>query len=187
MKKLIIFALSLALFGCNNLRDYEPVTFTVSDDTLIMNGVIDSNVKSKLQKALNASPKITSIVMENVEGSVDDEANLEAARLVRNHKLNTVIPSNGLVASGGTDFFLSGTNRTAQKGAKIGVHSWAGEGIEDPVKLPRNHIEHQKYLRYYKEMGIPDEFYWYTLESAPSNDMHWMTSSEIKKYNITTE
>ncbi len=187
MKKLIIFACSLILSGCSTLDDYEPVNFKISGNTLIMNGVIDSDVKSKLQEALNMNPEVTSIVMENVEGSVDDEANLDAARFVRHKKLNTLIPSDGLVASGGTDFFLSGVKRTAQRGAKIGVHSWAGDGIENPNKLPKSHVEHQKYLQYYKEMGIPSGFYWYTLKSATSDDIHWMTPYEIKKYKITTE
>ncbi len=70
-----------------------------------MNGVLDSDVKSKVKKALSMNPKITSIVMQNVEGSVDDEANLDTTRFVRKRKLNTFIPDNGLVASGGTDFF----------------------------------------------------------------------------------
>ena len=64
--------------------------------------------------------------MQNVQGSVDDEANIAAARLVRERGLNTLIPGSGMIASGGTDFFLAGVKRTVQPGAKIGVHSWTG-------------------------------------------------------------
>ncbi len=70
-----------------------------------MNRVIDSDVKSKVKKALNMNPKVTSIIMQNVEGSVDDEANLDAVRFVRKRKLNTFIPDYVLVASDWTDFF----------------------------------------------------------------------------------
>ena len=124
--------------------------------------------------------------MQNVEGSVDDEANLNAAKLVRAKGLNTLIPSDGIVASGGTDFFLAGTKRTVEDGAKIGVHSWAGAGIDNAAMLPKSHPEHQKYLQYYEEMGIASEFYWYTLVSASSDDIHWMTPMEQKKYQLAT-
>lgn len=187
MRRLILSASFIILSGCATLDDYEPVSFESSGDTLFMNGVIDSDVKIKLQKALRRNPRVTSITMENVEGSADDEANLEAARIVREKKLNTLVPSYGLIASGGTDFFLAGVKRTAEKGAKIGVHSWSGDDIKDARALPKDHIEHKRYLQYYKKMGIPSAFYWYTLEAAPSEGMHWMTPSEMKKYKITTD
>ncbi|WP_152558771.1 COG3904 family protein [Endozoicomonas numazuensis] len=140
----------------------------------------------KYEQLLNENPQATTIVMEYVEGSVDDEANLEAARLVRLNKLNTLVPGDGLIASGGTDFFLAGLKRTIKEGAQIGVHSWAGFGIDDASKLPRTDPEHQEHLQYYKEMGIPADFYWYTLEAAPSDDIHWMTQEEIKRYKVAT-
>ncbi|UYM16599.1 COG3904 family protein [Endozoicomonas euniceicola] len=187
IKKIIVAFCALILFGCSAVLDYEPVTFNVTGDSIEMNGVIDSHIKSKLQRILNENPQVTTIVMQNVEGSVDDVANLEAARLVRKKGLNTHIPGNGLVTSGGTDFFLAGKKRTIEKGARIGVHSWGGFGVDDAAKLPKSDPEHQKYLQYYKEMGINSEFYWYTLNSAPNQDIHWMTPAEIKKYQITSQ
>jgi len=186
MQKIFLFVLTMFLMSCTHIDDYEPVSFEPSGNDLIMSGVIDSDVKVRLQTALNENPQVTNILMQYVEGSVDDEANLDAARFVREMKLNTTIKSDGLIASGGTDFFLAGVNRIVEKGAKIGVHSWAGDDIDDPLKLPRTHPEHKKYLEYYKDMGVPCEFYWYTLESAPAEDVHWMTLSEIKLYKVST-
>jgi hypothetical protein len=42
------------------------------------------------------------------------------------------------------------------------------------------------YLNYYDEMGIPQSFYWYTLEAASAEDIHWMTESELEQYNMLT-
>ena len=50
----------------------------------------------------------------------------------------------------------------------------------------KDHPEHQKYIRYYEEMDIPAEFYWYTLRAAPSDDMHWMSAEEQRRYKIAT-
>ncbi|MDY8135902.1 M28 family peptidase [Aquimarina sp. 2201CG5-10] len=152
-------------------------------DTVYMKGVIYSNTYEDIKEVLEKHPEITTLVMENVPGSIDDETNLIASKEIRKHQINTYIPENGEVASGGTDMFLAGKKRAAHPTAKFGVHSWAGE---DSVALdfPKDHIEHKKYLDYYEEMNIPLDFYWYTLEAAPAHDIHWMTVEEIKKYEV---
>lgn len=186
--KFVFGFIAILLIGCATYTDdYEEVDFEVSGNFAIMSGVIDSDIKEKLEKLLNQHPQITTIIMQEVEGSVDDDANLEAARMVRKRGLNTLVPSDGVIASGGTDFFLAGVKRTVQSGAMIGVHSWAGDDVENAIDLPKDHPEHKRYLEYYKEMNIPSEFYWYTLKSAPSDDIHWMTPFEQQKYMIATE
>lgn len=186
LQKNIVLLFAVLLFpACGLLFNYEPVRFTVSGDAAVMTGVIDGNIVEKLETLLDRHPQIRTIIMQNVEGSVDDEANIEAARLVRERGLNTLIPSSGMIASGGTDFFLAGVKRTVQPGAKIGVHSWSGLIVEGS-KLPKDHPEHQKYIRYYEEMDIPAEFYWYTLRATPSDDIHWMSAEEQRRYKIAT-
>ena len=50
--------------------------------------------------------------------------------MVRNRGIATHLPADGEIASGGVDFFLAGVKRTAEAGAKIGVHSWADDDYE---------------------------------------------------------
>lgn len=189
-KKLIItLCLSLFIFACFTLLlpDYDSAEFKVLGEAVVMNGVIDSDTEETLTILLDENPQVTTIVMENVEGSVDDEANLILARYIRGKGLNTHVPNNGLIASGGTDLFISGVKRTVGSNAKIGVHSWAdGSGLEG-VGLPRNHPEHRKYLEYYRAMGVPVAFYWFTLEAASSDDIHWMSIEEQKLYKLPTQ
>jgi hypothetical protein len=88
-----------------------------------------------------------------------------------------------MIASGGTDFFLAGKKRIIENGAMIGVHSWDSPG-ESALDLPKDNEEHQKYLSYYNQVGIPAEFYWFTLKAAPPEDIHFMTDDEITKFQI---
>lgn len=187
-KLIVIFHVSFFLFGCSPLLlDYDPAEFKLSGQTVVMNGVIDGGTEEKLRALLDENPQVTTIVMENVDGSVDDEANLDLARYVREKSLNTHVSDNGLIASGGTDLFLSGVKRTIGLNAKIGVHSWAdGSGVEG-IDLPKSDLEHRKYLDYYQAMDIPVAFYWFTLEAASSDDMHWMSTEEQKLYKLTTQ
>ncbi len=155
-------------------------------DTIYMKGVIYSNTLKDIKQALSENPSITTLVMEDVPGSIDDEINLVASLEIRKHNINTYIPENGMVASGGTDMFLAGKERAVHSTGKLGVHSWAGM---DSVALdyPKDHKEHEKYLNYYAKMNIPLDFYWYTLEAAPADDIHWMTSKEMEQYNVATD
>ncbi|CAM1345040.1 M28 family peptidase [Tenacibaculum amylolyticum] len=154
-------------------------------DSLYMKGVIYSNTYNELTKVLQENSSITTLVMEEVPGSIDDEVNLIASKEIRKHNLNTYIPNNGWVASGGTDMFLAGVQRNIALNARLGVHSWAG--LDKVAKdFPKDAEEHKKYLNYYKEMDIPTDFYWYTLDAAPAESIHWMTPLEINKYDVVT-
>ena len=103
------------------------------------------------------------------------------------HGFNTHVPADGEIASGGVDFFLSGVERTVDTGALLGVHSWAAGDGTTGADVPRDDPQHQLYLDYYAEMGIPAEFYWFTLEAAPAEDIHPMTEAEIEKYGLLTQ
>jgi pimeloyl-ACP methyl ester carboxylesterase len=173
--------------------NYEPeeasANFTFQDnddssDTTYMNGVIGSDTLDVMQEFLTKYPQIKTIVMQNVPGSMDDDVNLKASLEIRNRGIATHIPADGMVASGGTDMFLAGAKRTIDEGARLGVHSWSDNSGKVALDYPRDHEEHVKYLDYYDVMGIPADFYWYTLEAAPADSIHWMTAEEIAQYNI---
>ena len=162
--------------------------FEADGEKLYMYGEIDRKTPKRLRKALNQNPQIKVIVMECVPGSLDDVANLKAARMVRQKGLNVHLASTGLIASGGTDFFLAGVKRTIGESTYIGVHSWGTEPDEPKaVNFPKDHEEHDKYLDYYQDMGIDEAFYWFTLKSADAEGMHKMTDAEIRKYGLVNE
>ncbi|WP_068315125.1 hypothetical protein [Polycladidibacter hongkongensis] len=162
----------------------EELSFRVEGATAYMSGVIDSDAPDLVEELLEDNPKLKEIVLVEVPGSADDVANLEAALMVREAGLTTRLTKDSMVASGGTDFFLAGKKRIVAKGAQIGVHSWADSDGQTGAEAPKDDPMHQHYLEYYRSIGIQEAFYWYTLEAAPADDVHWMTSSEIKRYQI---
>ena len=133
--------------------------------------------------------EIDVVVLEDVEGSSDDESVLELGRLIYDDRVDTQVV--GFAYSGGVDLFLAGENRSIRAGSELGVHSWAADGLFietiEGAELPRNHEEHTPYLDYYDYIGIDSEFYWYTLRSARADDIHIMTTAEIQKYRVVTD
>lgn len=95
-----------------------------------------------------------------------------------------------MTASGGTDLLLSGARRIVECDVQVGVHSWASGrwifGLVNGDELPRDDPAHRSYLDYYRDIGIPEAFYWFTLEAAPPDSIHWMNEDEMERYRIHT-
>ena len=169
----------------------QAANFTFKDNdtsstTVYMNGVIGADTLAVMQTLFSTYPQIKTLVMQNVPGSMDDDINLLASMEIRNRGINTHIPADGMVASGGTDMFLAGVKRTIATGAKIGVHSWDDGSGKVALDYPREHQAHVIYLDYYNAIGITTDFYWYTLEAAPAESNHWMTAEEMVLYGVLT-
>lgn len=166
--------------------DEEEASFAVRGSLAVMRGVIGPSTPGRVLELLIEEPQVGTIVMANVPGSIDDDSCLRAARMVRRAGLATHVPSGGEVASGGTDFFLAGIERTVDEGARLGVHSWAGFD-EEGSDLPEDHPEHERYLAYYRDLGIDESFYWFTLRAAPAESIHFMRQAELRRYGMLTE
>lgn len=142
--------------------------------------------------------------MASVPGSEDDEANIAMAKTISGQNLTTIVPENGLIASGGVDLFLAGTVRKIEPNVIIGVHSWAtSEGTQgiDVYNQNPGHTFHQLYIDFYDQYvrGLKDgrpsnnisniatDFYIYTLQAAPAKELHCMTAQELVDWGIVTD
>lgn len=178
---------ALGLFtsaGCAD--DHTPLSLTLLGDEVIASGEIDADSLGLFNDIIVKNPNVKTLVLKYVGGSVDDEANIEFARFVRKMGINTRVPSDGLVASGGTDLFLAGHGRVVEPGGCVGVHAWAAEDFT-ALDLSRSDPEHDRYLSYYKDIGIHADFYWFTLQAAPADAMHWMTAEEVMQFGMVTQ
>lgn len=175
----------------DELNSRETTKFEVEGKTLIMNGDINSKTPQQLRKIFARHPGLDTIFMGVVPGSLDDNANLEAAIMVAERGMTTKLGRDSYIASGGTDFFLAGKKRIIERGAQVGVHSWGDGGDIIATDFPRGHEYHQTYIDYYQQVGWSkqqaESFYYYTIESAPVDDVHIMREKELYKYKVTTE
>ena len=184
-KHFLYFTCLAATAACADDLDYTPLRFAIVDDRIIATGEIDDASLGRFEDLVEDHPDKRTLVLQNIGGSVDDDANVEFSRAVRRMGFTTVVPSDGLVASGGTDLFLAGAKRVIETGACIGVHSWAA-GDFTATDISRSSAEHDRYLDYYDDIGIDPDFYWFTIEAAPADGMHWMTADEVAKYGVSS-
>jgi len=184
-------ALLTALAGCDfiagtALNLVETTEFVVEGEALIMNGEINSKTLDQFEEVIGENPQITVLIEENVPGSLDDDTMIPLAYRVRELGLNTHLRATSDINSGGVDLFLAGVERTMEKGAHIGVHSWS-DGVREAKDYPKEAPEHEQNRAYIEDMLGSDAFYWFTIYAAPADEIHGMTEDEIIEYGLLTQ
>ncbi len=197
LKVLIALFITTGILSCKNDDDaannsgIQGIFTVLEGNTIIeMNGVIGSSSLSDFNKLYAAFPNVNTINIKQCDGSEDDETNLQLSARVHKLNINTHLLDNGLIASGGVDFFLAGIERTRGTNTQIGVHSWSDGGSVQATDFPVGHENHLPYINYYISIGFTkqqaEDFYYFTINAAPAEDIHWMTDEEIKTYNLIT-
>ncbi len=186
-----LIVILLFIVGCTqvailSLNQVELTKISVQDEKIYLLGEFNSQSYDQVKTAIDSHSGIKTIVLTANPGSLDDETTFKLARYIREKGLNTHLLSRSVIASGAVDLFLSGVNRTIEKGAQLGVHSWS-DGSKQAKDFPRNHPDHNFNASYIKDMLGTDEFYWFTIYAAPADSIYWMNDEEIKAYKLTTQ
>ncbi|OCQ23118.1 hypothetical protein A7985_03985 [Pseudoalteromonas luteoviolacea] len=168
----------------------KPACFIVNGRHAEMNGVIGPNIVETVSQLLKDQPQVKTIVLNQVPGSEDDVSNLMAAKMIHDAGLSTELLAHSDIASGGVDFFVAGVSRKIASGAKLGVHAWGYEDANGHLRsandLPRDHQEHRRYIEFYEyvKQHSPKDFYFYTIDAASFDNIHYMTEDELIQWNI---
>lgn len=153
----------------------------------LMNGATDEQTPEQFRAMLRAFPTIRQISIQDCPGTENDDANLEVARMIRRAGINTHVPSDGSVRSGGVELFLAGLKRTYEKGAQFGVHSWMDEEGRQADDVPADDPINTTYISFYQEIGLPPAlaraFYEFT-NRTDFDSIHFMSEAELAKYGI---
>ena len=162
----------------------------VNSTTAEMNGVISGKTPSNFNRLIENYPNIKTINMLDCPGSKNDDANLIVSQTMHDKGISFHLFSTSVIASGAVDMYVGGISRTQDAGSKIGVHSWGGEpGDPLATSYPKGHAVHDPYINYYVSVGFTqteaEDFYFFTIDAAPADDIYWMTDAEIQKYKLT--
>jgi hypothetical protein len=169
------------------LAQFGPFS-VMNDQTVNMRGTIDSATPAIFRRMMAAYPNIRTIEMIDCPGSVDDDANLALSRMVRRAGINTHVPANGSIRSGGVEFFLAGVKRSIEPGAELGVHSWEDENGREATEYAANDPVHSAYINFYIEMGLNQAsaraFYDFTNKAAPASGVYYMKPKELAQFQL---
>lgn len=178
---LILSTTALTLGSCVIFQ--KPKFEIIDDQSVEIRATLGKKFHKRFLKFSEQNPKIKELYLMEIPGSINDEWNTKTCVYIHKNGMNTHLKSNSMIASGGVDLFISGNKRTIEEGAKIGVHSWR-DLKKDGSDYPRDAEEHQLFIDFFEVIDFDTSFYWYTLEAAPGNDIHWMSNEEINKYQL---
>lgn len=184
---LILVTLTLFLNSCDPillaLSGEKAANIKIENTKAYVNGILGKKFHKRFVKAINENPKVKTIVLEKIPGSINDEWNVKTCIFLHEKGLNTELLPHSIIESGGVDLFISGNKRRIAKGAEIGVHSWS-DLKKDGIEYPKDSQEHEIFIDFFEKIDFDINFYWYTLKAAPANGMHYMSNKEIKLYNL---
>lgn len=174
---------NIAYFQYLNMQTITK--FEVKWNKVHMNGEINRKTYQQFKEVLEKNPQINTIVEENVPWSLDDDTMIKLAYYVRKKWLNTELLSNSKIYSWWVDLFLAGVERKVASWSIIGVHSWS-DGFKEAKDFPKGSLEHEQNRKYIEYMLGIDDFYWFTIYSAPADSIYEMTTEDIKKFWLST-
>ncbi len=158
----------------------------IEGNNVYLNGTLGTRTYNQIFQLIAENPEVNTIVEVDVSGSVNDDINVQTGRLIRQAGMDTYVPGNGSIASGGVDLFSAGVNRTIEFGATIGVHSWS-DGNTQASDLPEDSPLHNDQIAYFNEMlgsSLGRDFYFFTINAAPADSIHNMSQEEITRWQL---
>lgn len=177
------------LYINQSLKGAGDTKLVVNGNKATLSGTLGTSTYIQIQDMIHTTSADT-LILSNVPGSENDGINMHTGRLIRNAHLTTIMPKDGEAYSGGVDLFAAGTQRIYEVGGKIGVHSWCcTDDGKDAGQLSKDDKAHGAQLTYFREMLGDEkgpEFYFYTIDAAPANDIHLMSVVDMVKYTLTT-
>ena len=183
---ILIFIFTVACNKDGNSFKYGPFSIQ-NDTTALINGDMGNHIEKQFNNLMEDYPRIKLLNFGECPGSNNDEAMMDAAKLLRNSGIRTHLPANAVIESGAVDLFLAGKSRTIETGSKIGVHAWSA-GNKSATDYAVGHEEHDFYINFYIFCGYFKEeaegLYYFIINAAGPDDMRYMTEEEIDEYSF---
>lgn len=182
----------MILSGCSASLEKSPnfddeLTIEIENNTAYLSGILGATLVEQLSHLVKENPHITDFVFVDIPGSVNQSAAMNGARLIRRLGINTHIAETGFVLSGGVDLFLGGVQRTIGAGAGVGIHAWADGTQIKAANVDTTDPVHATYVNFYLSMGIPERFYWFSLDAAPADRVYFLSPEEMYDYQMVTQ
>ena len=187
----IIVIAAMLMIGILTFMDVtKPVEhdlkFHVQGQAAYVTGSTDSKSHNLIKKFVRENPDVKTLILQSMPGTQDMDTNRRVVMDLRAAGLATHVPADGRIASGAVDWFIAGSPRTIECGAKIGVHSWGTKAGERGDKtFYDGQLRTQRY--FLDRMGVDPAFYEFTRSAAGPNDIYWLSVEDMLRYGLLTE
>ena len=187
LQHLIVIA-AIFIMGVITFRDMtkpheHDLAFEVQGTSAIVTGTTDSHSHNLIKKFTRENPQVKTLILQSMPGTQDMDTNRRVVLDLRAAGLATHVPADGYIASGAVDWFIAGSPRTVECGARIGVHSWGSKtGERGDQTFYDGQLRTQRY--FLDKMGVDPDFYEFTRSAAGPKDIYWLTIDDMLRYRL---
>jgi len=184
----IIVIAAVLMMGIMTFRDVtkpheHDLTFEVQGTTAIVRGTTDSHSHNLIKTLKRENPQVNRLILQSMPGTKDMDTNRRVVLDLRAEGIATHVPADGYIASGAVDWFIAGSPRTIECGAKIGVHSWGSKiGARGDQTLFDAQRGTQRY--FLNKMGVDPDFYEFTRSAAGPDEIYLLNVEEMLRYGL---
>ena len=57
--------------------------------------------------------------------------------------------------------------------------------MSDAKQLSKDDVRHEPRLTFYNAIGIQEAYYWFVLDNATADQVHWLTPEELLEFDFT--
>ncbi len=168
------YVLALAMGLLSTSAHGEGITPSPQDKTITFDGEITARSPLAFKKALDAAPWAETVILNSPGGFV--QSALLMAEEVKERKLSTIVPADGLCVSACAFVFLAGEGREVK--GQLGVHQIYGLKNESQVQVELSDV-----IEALNSYGVAPELIPIMLRTAPDG-MHMFSREEIANYGI---
>ena len=184
---ILVIAVML-IIGVLTFRDMtkpyvHDLTFETQGRQAIVRGTTDSRSHNLVKNFVRENPDVKTLILQSMPGTQDMDTNRRVVMDIRAAGLATHVPADGRIASGAVDWFISGSPRTIECGAMIGVHSWGSKTGERGDKTFYD-AQLRTQRHFLSRMSVDPDFYEFTRNAAGPDDIHWLTVDEMLRYRL---
>ena len=182
----VIFILGVMAFRDLTKPIEHDLRFMADGQTAYVFGTTDSQSHNLVKDFVRENPQVDTLILQAMPGTKDMNTNRRLVMDIRAAGLATHVPADGRIASGAVDWFISGSPRTIECGAMIGVHSW---GSPTGERADKTFFDAQRGTQraFLSKMGVDPDFYEFTRGAAGPDDIYWLTVEDMLRYRLISE
>ncbi|KPP89317.1 MAG: putative periplasmic protein [Rhodobacteraceae bacterium HLUCCA08] len=165
----------------------DRLTLTRDGDDLLLRGAVEAGDAERIIRQITAQEGAARVVLDSPGGSVMDA--LAIGRAIRAEGLASHVTATGICLSACPYLLAGGTARSAEEGARIGVHQhYFGENTLLPAFAAVSDIQRgqAEVMRYLDQMGI-DPMLMAPALATPPDQIYLLLRSEMLDTALLTE
>ncbi len=156
----------------------QGLRVTITGDVLRISGTVGRQLPEILAQILDKYPRVRTVLLDSPGGEV--LGGLSTAVVIRERRLNTMVPANSNCASACVILLAAGVERRVAPGTRVGVHRWKYTRPATDFDWQRDKIALQMA---FVELGVSADIV-DMMMAVPHEKVRWLSRSEMRQLRL---